>query len=69
MFKDDKLYLWLCIKKEWFLRVFFIWKFIKDGSEYYGFYISGKIVYILLDLIKGLYLLCICNYDLVEEKI
>ncbi len=69
MLKDDKSYPWLCIKKERFPRVFSTRKFIKDGSEYYGPYTSGKTVYTLLDLIKGLYPLRTCNYDLAEEKI
>ncbi|MEZ4778233.1 MAG: excinuclease ABC subunit UvrC [Flavobacteriaceae bacterium] len=69
MLKDDKSYPWLCIKKERFPRVFSTRKLIKDGSEYYGPYTSGKTVYTLLDLIKGLYPLRTCNYDLSEEKI
>lgn len=69
MLKDDKSYPWLCIKNERFPRVFSTRKFIKDGSEYYGPYTSGKTVYTLLDLIKGLYPLRTCNYDLAEEKI
>jgi excinuclease ABC subunit C len=69
MLKDDKSYPWLCIKNERFPRVFSTRKFIKDGSEYYGPYTSVKTVYTLLDLIKGLYPLRTCNYDLAEEKI
>ena len=42
---------------------------IKDGSEYFGPYTSMKTVHTLLDLIKGLYPLRTCNYDLSEEKI
>ena len=69
MLKDDKTYPWLCIKKERFSRVFPTRKLIKDGSEYYGPYTSMKTVYTLLDLIKGLYPLRTCKYDLSEEKI
>lgn len=69
MLKDDKSYPWLCIKKERFPRVFSTRKFIKDGSEYFGPYTHVKTVYTLLDLIKGLYPLRTCNYDLSEEKI
>ena len=42
---------------------------IKDGSEYFGPYTSGKTVSTLLELIKGLYQLRTCNYDLSPEKI
>ena len=69
MLKDDKSYPWICIKKERFPRVFSTRRFIKDGSEYYGPYTSMKTVHTLLDLIKGLYQLRTCNYDLSEEKI
>lgn len=69
MLKDDKSYPWLCIKNERFPRVFLTRKLIKDGSEYYGPYTSVKTVYTLLDLIKGLYPLRTCKYDLAQEKI
>jgi len=69
MLKDDKTYPWICIKNERFPRVFPTRRLIKDGSEYYGPYTNFKTVNILLELIKGLYQLRTCNYDLSEEKI
>ncbi|MBE7639377.1 excinuclease ABC subunit UvrC [Salegentibacter sp. BLCTC] len=69
MLKDDKTYPWICIKNERFPRVFPTRKLVKDGSEYYGPFTSFKTVNTLLDLIKGLYKLRTCNYDLSEEKI
>ncbi|MFC4220853.1 excinuclease ABC subunit UvrC [Flagellimonas marina] len=69
MLKDDKSYPWICIKKERFPRVFPTRKLIRDGSEYYGPYTSMKTVRTLLDLVKSLYPLRTCNYDLSEEKI
>ncbi len=69
MLKDDKSYPWICIKNERFPRVFPTRNLIKDGSEYFGPYTSMKTVRTLLDLIKGLYLLRTCNYDLSKEKI
>ncbi|WP_340066263.1 excinuclease ABC subunit UvrC [Ascidiimonas aurantiaca] len=69
LLKDDKSYPWICIKKERFPRVFPTRKLIKDGSEYYGPYTSMKTVRTLLDLIRGLYPLRTCNYDLSQEKI
>ena len=69
LLKDDKTYPWICIKKERFPRIFATRKIIKDGSEYFGPYTSIKTVKTLLDLIKGLYPLRTCNYDLSEEKI
>ncbi|WP_036380519.1 excinuclease ABC subunit UvrC [Muricauda sp. MAR_2010_75] len=69
MLRDDKSYPWICIKNERFPRVFPTRKLIKDGSEYYGPYTSMKTVRTLLDLVKSLYPLRTCNYDLSEEKI
>ena len=69
LLKDDKTYPWLCIKKERFPRIFLTRRVIKDGSEYFGPYTSVRTVRALLDLIKELYQLRTCNYDLSEQKI
>ena len=69
LLKDDKSYPWICIKKERFPRVFSTRRVFKDGSEYFGPYTSGKTVSTLLDLIRGLYQLRTCNFDLSPEKI
>lgn len=69
LLKDDKTYPWICIKNERFPRIFPTRRVIKDGSEYYGPYTSMKTVKTLLDLIKSLYKLRTCNYDLSRKKI
>lgn len=69
LLKDDKSYPWICIKNERFPRIFPTRKYIKDGSEYFGPYTSMHTVRTLLDLIKGVYSLRTCNYDLSEKKI
>ncbi|WP_165731823.1 excinuclease ABC subunit UvrC [Polaribacter sp. 20A6] len=69
LLKDDKSYPWLCIKKERFPRVFMTRRVIKDGSEYFGPYTSIKTVRVLLDLIKELYPLRTCKYDLSHQSI
>ncbi len=69
MLRDDKTYPWLCIKKERFPRVFLTRKVIKDGSEYYGPFPSLKTIKTLLSLIKGVYQIRTCNYDLSAPKI
>ncbi|MGV8945910.1 MAG: excinuclease ABC subunit UvrC [Lutibacter sp.] len=69
LLKDDKTYPWICIKKERFPRVFLTRNIIKDGSEYYGPYPSVKMARALLDLIKELYQLRSCSYDLSEKNI
>lgn len=69
LLKDDKSYPWICIKNEPFSRVFSTRRMIKDGSEYFGPYTSFKIVYTLLDMIKEIYPLRTCNYDLSKQNI
>ncbi len=69
MLKDDKTYPWICIKKERFPRVFMTRRVIKDGSEYYGPYTNVRTVKLLLDLIRELYPLRTCKYDLSQDKI
>lgn len=69
MLRDDKTYPWLCIKNERFPRIFLTRKMIKDGSEYYGPYTSIRTVRTLMELVKSLYPIRTCKYDLQEEKI
>ncbi|GGG94141.1 UvrABC system protein C [Polaribacter pacificus] len=69
MLKDDKTYPWICIKKERFPRIFLTRNVIKDGSEYFGPYTSVRTVKALLDLIKELYTLRTCAYDLSKTNI
>lgn len=69
LLRDDKTYPWICIKKEPFSRIFSTRRMIKDGSEYFGPYTNFKIVHTILDLIKELYPLRTCNYDLSESNI
>lgn len=69
LLKDDKSYPWICIKREPFPRVFSTRRMVKDGSEYFGPYTSVKTVYTLLELIKELYPLRTCNFDLSQTNI
>ena len=69
LLRDDKSYPWICIKNERFPRIFPTRKLIKDGSEYFGPYTSMKTVRTLLELIKSVYPLRTCNYDLSSGKI
>ena len=69
LLRDDKTYPWICIKKEPFSRIFPTRRMVKDGSEYFGPYTNFKTVNTLLDLIKELYPLRNCNYDLTKSNI
>lgn len=67
--KDDKSFPWICIKNERFSRVFYTRQIVDDGSLYYGPYTSMNTVRTILGLIKSLYQLRTCNYNLSEENI
>ena len=67
--KDDKTYPWICIKNEFFPRVFYTRKKIKDGSLYFGPYPSVKVVKAVLELVKDNFEIRTCNHQLSPEKI
>ena len=69
LLKDDKTYPWICIKKERFPRVFSTRKVVKDGSEYFGPYVSTKSIKVILKLINQLYQLRSCTFNLNEGNI
>ena len=69
LLKDDKTYPWICIKKEPFPRIFYTRRVIKDGSEYFGPYTNMKTVMTLLGLVRTLYPLRSCKFDLSDEKV
>ncbi len=69
MLKDDKTYPWICIKKEPYPRIFSTRKVIKDGSEYFGPYASGRMMHAMLEFVSKLYPLRNCNLNLTEENI
>jgi len=69
MLKDGKSYVYICIKKERFPRVFLTRRVIRDGSTYFGPYTSKYKVTIILDLIKQLFKLRTCTFNLSEKNI
>ncbi len=69
LLKDDKTYPWICIKKEPFPRIFSTRRVIKDGSEYFGPFPSGKVMKTLLELIKQLYTIRTCTLNLSQSHI
>ncbi len=69
MLKDGKSYSYIVIKKERFPRVFITRNVWKDGSTYFGPYSSKTRLKIILDLIKQLFPLRTCNYNLSEDNI
>lgn len=69
LLKDDKSFPYICIKKEPFPRVFSTRNPIKDGSSYFGPYTSAYMVRTILELIRQIYPLRNCNYNLTSENI
>lgn len=69
LLKDDKTYPWICIKNEAFPRVFKTRNVVRDGSEYFGPYTSAYMVKTLIDLIRQLFKLRTCKYQLSAENI
>ena len=69
MLKDGKSYVYICIKKERFPRVFLTRRVIRDGSTYFGPYTSKYKVTIILELIKQLFKLRTCTLNLSAKNI
>jgi excinuclease ABC subunit C len=69
MLKDDKTFPWICIKNEPFPRVFTTRKYIRDGSQYFGPYTSGRIWKNLIELIRGIYKVRTCQLNLKPDLI
>ncbi len=69
MLKDGKTYPYICVKNERFPRVFLTRRVVRDGSYYFGPYVSVPQAYIIIDLIKNLFQLRTCTFNLSEEQI
>lgn len=67
--KTGRPYPYICIKNERFPRVFVTRTASKDGSKYFGPYVSKKQVYTLTELIRKLFQLRTCSYNLSEENV
>lgn len=70
MLKDGKSYNYICVKNERFPRVFITRKvFRRGGDTYFGPYTSKTRLKIILELIKTLFPLRNCTYNLSEDNI
>lgn len=69
LLRDDKTYPWICIKNESFPRIFSTRNPVRDGSEYFGPYASGRTKNALLELIRQLYPIRSCSLNLSEKAI
>ena len=69
MWKDDKSYPSIVIKREPFPRIFATRQVIKDGSEYHGPYASAKVMHTVLELVRKLYPIRSCSLPLSKQNI
>ncbi|MCB9252379.1 MAG: excinuclease ABC subunit C [Flavobacteriales bacterium] len=67
--KDDKSFPLIRITNERFPKVYAMRNPIKDGSEYFGPYSSPRVMHIVLELVKKLYPIRNCNFNLSEKNI
>ena len=69
LLKDDKTFPWICIRNEAFPRVFMTRNVVNDKSLYFGPYTSVVMVKTLLNLVKQLFKLRTCKYQLTKDNI
>ncbi|MFD2999944.1 excinuclease ABC subunit UvrC [Pontibacter toksunensis] len=69
LLKDGKTYPYICIVNERFPRVITTRNKQNDGSRYFGPYPSITTMYVVLDLIRTLYPLRTCTYNLSPENV
>jgi excinuclease ABC subunit C len=67
--KDGKTYPFITIKKERFPRVFPMRNRVFDGSEYFGPYSSVSRMKIIMDVLRKLFPIRTCNFNLTEDNI
>lgn len=67
--KDDKTYPYICISKEPFPKVFSVRRRNNDGSEYYGPFANGTLMYTVLDFVRKMYPLRTCSLNLSQAAI
>lgn len=69
LLKDGKTYPFICITNERFPRVISTRNKIQDGSKYFGPYAGITAMNVLLEMIRTLYPLRTCTYNLSQENI
>jgi len=69
LLKDGKTYPYICIVNERFPRVISTRNKINDGSRYFGPYPSVTTMNVVLDLIRTLYPLRTCTYNLSPDNV
>ena len=69
LLKDGRTYPYLCLTNERFARLIPTRQKINDGSRYYGPYATGTAMNVLLELIRALYPLRTCTFNLSPQNV
>jgi excinuclease ABC subunit C len=69
LLKDDKTYPYLCVTNERFPRVIATRKLIPGSGKYYGPFASVKAMNNVLELVRNLFTIRTCKYNLSKENI
>ena len=69
LLKDGRTYPYLCLTNERFPRLIPTRQKINDGSRYYGPYATGTAMNVLLELIRALYPLRTCTFNLSPQNV
>jgi len=69
LLKDGKTYPYICVTNERFPRVISTRNKINDGSKYFGPYASITTMNVLLEMIRTLYPLRTCTFNLSRENV
>lgn len=69
LLKDDKSFPYITVVKEHFPRIFSTRRVYRDQGKYYGPYTSVRAMKSVLELIRNLYYVRTCNFNLSPENI
>ena len=69
LLKDDKTFPWICVKNEPFPRIFYTRRKLRDGSNYFGPYTSVYMAKTILEVIKLIFPIRNCNFNLSDENV
>lgn len=69
LLKDDKSYPWICVTKELFPRVYITRETPNRGGRFYGPYPKTEVVHALLDVLRQIYPIRSCRYNLTPSTV
>ena len=69
LLKDDKTYPWIVVRNERFPRVMSTRRLIRDGSSYFGPYVSVTVQKNVLEIVHAVYQLRTCGLNLEQSEI